>query len=205
MPEWIADILKQMAAILLAGATLLIPWVRDFVAKKIQFSFDKAIEDRKAVNDRRNYISKTRFEKEFEIYQILSEKQIALVYDCGASVIHTRGKYQNISECQAFFEQFSEHLNDADICLKRYAPFISQQIFEKYRTLDRMATQLLKIAFIRFECRNENDGFVFSGQKYTLQSSQETIETMQARISALSDEITEYVREYLSSLDVLNG
>lgn len=205
MPEWIADILKQAAGVLLAISPLLNSGIRDLVVKKFQLSFDKALENRKAINDRKNYISKTRFDKEFETYQVLSEKQISLVYDCGESVIRTRGNYENSEECEEFFEQFSVHLNDADICLKRYAPFISKQIFEKYRTLDRKATQLLKLSFVRFQARDKGGNFNFNGQQYTRESSLRIIETMQKEISTLSDDIIEYVREYLNSLDVMNG
>lgn len=203
MPEWIIDIIKQAAGVLLAVSPLLNSSIRDFVAKKIQLSFEKALEKSKAVNERKNYISKTRFDKEFEIYQILSEKQISLVYDCGESVVRARGEYENIAECENFFEQFGMHLNDADICLKRYAPFISQQIFEKYRTLDRMATNFLKLSYVRFQCKTVSGSFIFHNQEYTLESSRKVIEEQQKEISALSDAIIEYVREYLNSLDVL--
>ena len=205
MPEWIADILKQAAGVLLAISPLLNSGIRNLVVKKFQLSFDKALENRKAINDRKNYISRTRFDKEFETYQVLSEKQISLVYDCGESVIRARGNYENGEECEGFFEQFSVHLNDADICLKRYAPFISKQIFEKYRTLDRKATQLLKLSFVSFQARDKGSNFNFNGQQYTRESSLRVIETMQKEISTLSDDIIEYVREYLNSLDVMNG
>lgn len=204
MPEWIVDILKQAAGMLLAASPLLNSSIRDLVAKKIQLSFDKALENNKAVNDRKNYISKTRFDKEFEIYQVLSEKQISLVYDCGRSVILARGKYENTDECEQFFEQFNTHINDADVYLKRYAPFISQQIFEKYRVLDRKATKLLKLSIVRFQCREVKGGFKINDEEYTLESSKKIIETMQKEISNLSDDIIEYVRKYLNSLDVLN-
>lgn len=65
MPEWIIDILKQAAGVLLAVSPLLNSSIRDFVAKKIQLSFDKALENNKALNERKNYISKAKFDKEF--------------------------------------------------------------------------------------------------------------------------------------------
>lgn len=204
MPEWIIDILKQAAGVLLAVSPLLNSSIRDFVAKKIQLSFDKALENNKALNERKNYISKAKFDKEFEIYQVLSEKQISLVYDCGESVILMRGKYEDTDECERFFEQFNIHLNDADVYLKRYAPFISQQIFEKYRTLDRKATKLLKLSIVRFQCREMKGNFKINDEEYSLESSKKYIETMQKEISNLSDDIIEYIRRYLNSLDVLN-
>ena len=53
VPEWIADILKQAAGVLLAISPLLNSGIRDLVVKKFQLSFDKALENRKAINDRK--------------------------------------------------------------------------------------------------------------------------------------------------------
>ena len=51
VPEWIADILKQAAGVLLAISLLLNSGIRDLVVKKFQLSFDKALENRKAINE----------------------------------------------------------------------------------------------------------------------------------------------------------
>ena len=179
-----------------------IPPLRDFIIKKFQSSLDKALEDKKSLNDRKNYISKARFDKEFELYQILSEKQISLVYDCGEAVILTRGEYRDISYCEKFSEKFCSDYNEADIWLKRYAPFISKEIFEKYKRLDNLSKDLLNLYDVRF---SERDGkcFIFNDVKYTKESAKVKIETMQKEISSLSDNIIEFVREYLQSLDVI--
>lgn len=200
----IIDFIIANIGLIMAVIAFCVPPIRDFVIKKFQLSLDKALEDKKSLNDRKNYISKARFDKEFELYQILSEKQISLVYDCGEAVILTRGKYRNISDCEKDFEKFLDDYNEADICLKRYAPFISQEIFEKYRELDKLSIDLLKLSFVRFDSRNCTD-FIFHNIKYTMESSKAKIETMQKEISTLSDEITEFVREYLKSLDVLEN
>lgn len=189
---------------IIAVIAYFVPPIRELVIKKFQSSLDKALEDRKSLNDRKNYISKARFDKEFELYQILSEKQISLVYDCGEVVILTRGKYRNISDCEKDFEKFFDDYNEADICLKRYAPFISQEIFKKYRELNKLSIDLLKLSYVRFNSRNCTS-FIFHNIEYTMESSKEKIETMQKEISRLSDEIIEFVREYLNSLDVLEN
>ena len=67
IPTLVYDILKEAGGILLALSPLLSSHVRDFVAKKIQLSFDKALEDKKSINERKNYISKVRFDREFEL------------------------------------------------------------------------------------------------------------------------------------------
>ena len=200
----VLDFITNNAGWIMAVIAFCIPPVREFVIKKFQLSLDKSLEDKKSLNDRKNYISKARFDKEFELYQILSEKQISLVYDCGEVVILTRGKYQNISDCEKDFEKFFDDYNKADICLKRYAPFISQEIFEKYKKLDKLSIDLLKLSYVRFDSRNFTS-FIFHNIQYTMESSKEKIETMQKEISALSDKTIEFVREYLNSLDVLEN
>lgn len=202
MPEWIADILKQAAGVLLAISPLLNSGIRDLVVKKFQLSFDKALENRKAMNDRKNYISKTRFDKEFEIYQALSEKQISLVYGCSELVVYARKKY-DIADCTKFLEQFVLDSRDTSICLRRYAPFISQQIYDKYHTLDIKATALFELVYGYFKNKTENGSFTINGKEYTLGSSLKEIEERQKEIASLSDEIIKHVREYLDSLDVL--
>ncbi len=71
--QFIISIFQNVASIGIVILPLLIPQVREFIIKKFQHSLDKALEDRKTLNDRKNYISKVRFDKEFEMYQELSE------------------------------------------------------------------------------------------------------------------------------------
>lgn len=73
------DILKGAVSILLVVLPLLISQVREFWIKRYQSSLDKALEDRKSKNERKNYVSKVRFDKEFEIYSELSELFFELV------------------------------------------------------------------------------------------------------------------------------
>ncbi len=81
MPSWFIDIVKQTVSILLAVSPLLVPQVRDFVAKSVQLSFDKALENKKTLNERKNYISKVKFDKEFQIYTQLSEYIFDLIFE----------------------------------------------------------------------------------------------------------------------------
>ena len=49
-------------------------------------------------NERGTHISKQRFDKEFEIYQELSEKNLTAVYDAGTVVPIVRGMYDDEPE-----------------------------------------------------------------------------------------------------------
>lgn len=202
--EFATDIIKQTAGNLLALSLLLIPYVRDVVAKKIQLSFDKALEDKKSSNERKNYISNVRFDKEFEIYQIISEQQISLVYDVGEAVKVARGMYDNEKEeYKKFIEKFCSDVNQADIGLKRYASFISKDIYRKYKKLDKMCSGIFKLSLFIYQVNDEITTFRYDNIVYNKNTAKQFIEETQKEISDLSDEIIDFVREYLSSLDVL--
>lgn len=202
--EFATDIIKQTAGILLALSPLLSPHIRDIIAKKIQLSFDKALEDKKSSNERKNYISNVRFDKEFEIYQIISEQQISLVYDVGEAVKVARGMYDNEKEeYKKFIEKFCSDVNQADIGLKRYASFISKDIYERYKQLDEICTDIFKLLLLMDEIKSELVTFRYKDKTYNKNIAKQFIEETQKEISDLSDEIIDFVREYLSSLDVL--
>ena len=63
--SWIAPVGGWVLAIL---AFVITP-VRDWIVGKVKRSLDKAKENNKALNDKKLYVSKARFDKEFEIHQ----------------------------------------------------------------------------------------------------------------------------------------
>lgn len=50
---WLIDIVKQAAAILLVIVLLLRTQIIDAIIKRIQLSFDKALENKKTLNERK--------------------------------------------------------------------------------------------------------------------------------------------------------
>lgn len=202
MPEWIADILKQAAAIILAVSPMLIPQVRDFVAKRIQLSFDKALEDKKAMNERGTYVSKVKFDKEFELYQNISNNQIDVIYDCGTAVVIARGGYKEKEKRDEFLEDFLDHLEKADIYLKCCAPFISREVFECYRNIDRKAREIASIlSVLIFSVYSGTTGFKINDVEYTNISAKQKIEELQQQITDLLEQTHQTIRTHLESLE----
>ena len=181
MPEWIADILKQAAAIILAVSPLLIPQIRDFVAKKIQLSFDKALEDRKAINARIIDISKMQFEKEFEVYREISRAVAFLVY--GSDFFFNR-LVENKTDVEFVRSKTLESLVCAEKIVGENAPFIQRELAVKYRKILGKCDELLRIP-------KES---VLSETQYQI------VKKIRDEIIGLNEDIENSLRDHLESL-----
>ena len=155
-----------------------------------------------AKNDRGTHISKTRFDKEFEIYQELSEKNLNAVYDAGAIVPIVRGLFDDEPEkIDEHIEHMCSTMNDAEFTNKKFAPFINKEIFQSYKNLGIM----IKDIFTMFKFWNHKPDLPLSykGKIYNNSDAKKYIITKQKEISNLSDKILDDLREYLKGLDVI--
>ena len=179
--------------------------IAERLSQKYQLSLQKELEKYKAGVENKIYISKARFDREFSMYQDLCEKNITMVYDMGAAVMITRGaKYPNVSSTHEFIQLAAQHMDDADILNKRYAPFIAKEIFESYKELGSQAYSIISLLdlWYRFETQNYTP-INYNGTAYTRDKAKDEIEAKQKTISKLSDDILDKLRDYLSSLDTL--
>ena len=160
-----------------------------------------------AKNDRGSHISKTRFDKEFVIYQELSEKNLSAVYAAGQTVKIIRGLYNNdLSKIDEHANNLRSSINDADFSNKKYAPFISKDIYENYKVLIKKISEINSFfSFWHFNFNKENKGiFKRGGESYTYDQVKNKIEELQKEVSSLSDEILDQVRNYLQKLDAIS-
>lgn len=181
--------------------------IANMLFAKCEVKLQGELEKKKTLNERKNYISKAKFDKEFELYQDLSEKQITLVYDIGESVMVARGMYKDeADEVKRFMERFTEDINNAEISLKRYGCFISKEIYEQYKRLDKMGSDIYKLSLFLYNLRfvySQKETFKFKEKIYDEDTAAEEIERLQKTVSGLSDEIIDQIREYLNALDVI--
>lgn len=155
-----------------------------------------------AKNDRGTHISKVKFDKEFEIYQELSEKNLTAVYDAGIAVLIVRGMYDDEPEMiKKHLEKLCESMNDAEFSNKKYAPFINKEIFQNYKTLENLINDIFTM--FKFWVYDDGCKFNYKGQSYTHKESKQYIENKQKEISVLSNKILDDVREYLQHLDIV--
>lgn len=179
--------------------------IAERLSQKYQLSLQKELENYKASIENKTYISKARFDREFSMYQDLCEKNITMVYDMGAAVIITRGgQHPNVNSVQDFVNLAAQHIDDAEITNKRYAPFIAKEIFESYKELGKQAYSVISLLNLwdMFETKNYTT-INYNGTAYTRNAAKTEIEDKQKTISKLSDDILDKLRDYLSSLDTL--
>lgn len=179
--------------------------IADRMNAKFEATINKELEKYKANIDNKLYISKARFDREFSMYQDLCEKNITMVYDMGAAVMITRGaQYPNTKSVNDFVILAAQHINDADILNKRYAPFIAKEIFESYKELGKQALNIISLLDLwnKFEIGGYQT-IKYNGIIYTKSKTKDEIEDKQKKLSRLSDDILDKMRNYLSSLDTL--
>ncbi len=79
--DFIKNVLEvALGIVIVVILPMVIPPLREMVIGKYKSSLDKILEKEKANNDRKNCVSKVRFDKEFEIYQEMSDKALEEVF-----------------------------------------------------------------------------------------------------------------------------
>lgn len=196
-----------VAAIVIAIVRFSCERIVDALFMKYEQRLKKELETVKSNNDRKVYISKARFDKEFAMYQELSEAHMTMVYDMGAAVILSRGgKHPNYDTVTDFIHDALEHIDSAEMMNKRYAPFISKDIFERYKELGERSYQIISRLDLWYDMKAH--GYLdvkFNGENYTQERTKAEIEERQKELSRLSDDTLDFIREYLSRLDSLEG
>lgn len=191
---------------IIAAMGFLFPPVRDFVIKTFQASLDKARDNNTAINERKNYVSKVRFDKEFEIYQELAEKNNTMVYVMGDAVHFVLGWYDNDPDIakkeQIHAQKMCEAYNDADEATKKYGSFINKELFCKYKKLHVLADDLFEI--YKFWYTSPVHQYKYKERTFTKETAGEEIIKLQKELSQTYDAIIDDVRKYLNSLDVIN-
>ena len=160
----------------------------------------------KGINiEKGEHISKERFDREFTMYQELSEKHMTVVYDMGTAVLITRGaKYPGYEKTSDFVHLAAKHLDEAEMMNKRYAPFISKEIFENYKELGKQAYSIISLLDLYDMFDNQVDPIIkYQHQSYTKAQAKQEIEDRQKTLSKLSDDILDKLREYLSGLEAV--
>ena len=157
-------------------------------------------ESKRAENERRLHSQRVRFDYEFNLYQILAEKHLTMVYDIGTAVVISRGgEYLNINTNKDFISLATQHISEADIQNKRSAPFISKDIFEAYKELGKLSFKAVSIfdIYCKFEELNVST-INYNGKQYTKAESKKELENLQKEISSMSDKVLDQVRIYIT-------
>lgn len=187
--------------------------IADRLEKKYELKLQKELENYKLHNRKKEYVSKARFDRAFAMYQELSEKHITMVYDAGEAVLVARGIYEDEDNRNSmvgdFIERFCEHCNEAQVSNKRFAPFISKEIFDKYCEIEQLGSTIFSLTkdWNAFVTKKYPETIQLKKQgkiiQMTQQSVREELEANQKKLSKASDEILDILRNYLSNLDII--
>jgi len=166
------------------------------------FLIEFAIERFKVRSEKKIHVSKTKFDKEFEIYQELSENGLSMVYSVGQIALVVSGMEVTNDERQQCKKETCDYLNKLDFSSKKYAPFISKEVYQKYKKLVYLATHIFKL-YVYWTGEDENLHIRIHGVQYNgKEEMKDGILSLQKELSSLSDEVLDYIREYLNSLEV---
>lgn len=176
--------------------------ITDRLNAKYESSLKKELERYKSSLSKSEHVSKERFDREFTMYQELSEKHMTVVYDMGTAVLITRGaKYPGYEKTSDFVHLAAKHLDEAEMMNKRYAPFISKEIFENYKELGKQAYSIISLLDLYDMFDNQVASVIkYNNQSYTKVQAKQEIEDRQKTLSKLSDELLDKLRDYLSGL-----
>lgn len=185
---------------------LVIKFSVELIAKRLEEKYtlrlNKELEKYKSSLNNKIYISKTKFDTEFNIYRELSKAFFDMVKDVNSMIPiglvsdpadkEVKKKYEN--EC---YDSARKTVVLAQDILVSNAPFISNEIFEKYNEILKLARQQL----FAFERRwnlsiigSQKDKEKFTDNDY-LRGNE---------IQEKFTDLIKSVREYLAKLDVLD-
>ena len=178
--------------------------IADRLSKKYQLTLEKEKELYKTKLNNKEYVSKTRFDAAFQMYQSLSKQNLSLVYCAGETIRIVRGAPYSDEEINQFAQRFCDLLNETQIVNRQYAPFIDKEVYGKYSALEREAAELfLLFKGWRQYRTGETAALNICDEEYRNQQEiNQAMETKQKQLADNSEKLLNSLREYLNSLDV---
>ena len=116
-------------------------WLADLSAKtiiaKTEFEFEKKLEDLRSKLEKRNYISKVRFDLEIETYRQLSEAVFSMVSDTSFLFPHGIGwshpdEEAELKRKEDNYNKAIESYNNATQSIMKNAPFVPKNIYQLF-------------------------------------------------------------------------
>lgn len=177
----------------------------NFIAERLQKKYDLKLNEKyekyKAGIENKTYISKTKFDAEFNLYRSLSKTFFDMVKNI--SVMIPQGLVMVPANKEERRKADEEHYNAARAAvviaqdeLNSNAPFIPEKFYEAYDEIRKLCGMQLSV----FEDR-WNVGYLASQEEKEFLSSEDYKRT--GEINAKFKQLNNEIRKYLSNLDVL--
>lgn len=177
--------------------------IAERLSQKYEIKVSKELESYKAVLDKKTYISRTKFDVEFQIYRELSEKvltmidSVYLLFPSGIDHIPPDADRQNDLYWQRYHNA-GEAINAAQKAITANAAFISADFYNKFEELRRLCVQQYNFYTWCGALKKKTDDFSKTKADAETQCWQRTEE-----ISEKQQQLITELREYLEKLDVM--
>ena len=189
-----------IAGLIVVSIRFSVKFIAERLQKKYDLRLNKEFEKLRSGLDKKNYISKARFDKEFVIYQELSEKILDMINTNVMLFVRVDRLPQGKDDVQKIYIQrydsAVQSYNAASRAIYANAPFIPKEFYDLFCDVRKKCVQqiseyqIFKIDLMCGEMRTD------------LKDEYGKCFDRSEEISEKLDEIILKVRDYLSSLDV---
>lgn len=181
----------------------------DRLTENHKHELSKILEDKKANNERKNYVSKVRFDKEFEIYTTLSKNLGQAVFGLQHIVDYVNNDITTEQFKDKFNYEIKSSYNSTMVSIQMYAPFISTDIYMEYIDITTIFRELLEIVvfFGKYESYNKFENIMRDldvGEKEQFTRYRKILIEKYHLITERYGESIEHLRDYLENLEVLD-
>lgn len=187
-----------ISAIILCGIKFSSNIIAERLLKKYELKLTKDIEKYKAGLDNKIYISKTKFDTEFQIYRLLSKTFVNMVKDTVQLFPRfTKDYRQDYEKYKELHDKVVDSIIAAQDELYASAPFITQNLYDDFMEIENLCkTQLSDFQDFRLR---------IDAEEYRNECAKEYRDTYK-RTTEIGDKfnlLLSKVRDYIKQLDVI--
>ena len=192
---WVTATVTGVFAIILSIIEAIILYFQ----RKKQLDYDKQLEKYKHIAEKKNYVSKVRFDAEFEIYRELSQTFSEAIEGVHGIIPYGEAYYPNDEEEKKLykkhlFEKFIKATVNAQSTLFANAPFISKDIYDRFNEI----MDLIRLQNEVYTEANFDTSLSKADGEITEDDAKRT-----AQIDEKYDVLMDEIRDYLSRLEIL--
>lgn len=172
--------------------------IAEHLSKKYELKMSKEIEKYRADIENKVYISKTKFDTEFEIYRRLSKVFSVMVKETTQLFPRvTRGDDADIKKCKQQYDSVIDTIVAAQDELYASAPFISENIYNAFLELEDMCKKQL------FDFRDFRLISTPKGYRNVCDEGLINAYTRNDEIDKKFNNLLADIREYIARIDVI--
>ena len=170
-----------------------------FIQRSKQLKYDKQLEQFKQILEKKNYVSKVRFDAEFSIYRELSQAFSEAIEGVHGIIPYGEAYYpvdkdDRIRYVNMLFAEFAKASLNAQRTLFANAPFISKDIYDKFNEIFDLIRQQSEV----YNEANFHTTLSNADGEITEEDKNRT-----ALIDIKFDKLIDEIRDYLSNLEIL--